>query len=92
MQPQPHYEHRRQAMQRNLESESPSAICTALGYSHHLVRFVRSDSLVDVFGEKFQAPPEAVYEYVRLTIDVARQRLSVYLLDTLIDEHIYLFR
>jgi hypothetical protein len=56
---------------------------------YHLIRFVRSDGFVDVFGEKFQAPPEAVYEYVRLTIDVAQQRLLVFLDGTIIDEHEY---
>jgi hypothetical protein len=44
---------------------------------------------MDVFGETFQAPPEAMYEYVRLTIDVARQRLMVFLDGALIDEHEY---
>ncbi len=59
---------------------------------YHLVRFVRSDGLFDVFGETFQAPPEAIYEYVRLTVDVSRQRLSVFLGKTLLDEHSYRLR
>jgi hypothetical protein len=59
---------------------------------YHLVRFVRSDGLLDVFGETFMAPPEAMYEYVRLTIDVADQRLLVFLDGSLIDEHEYRFR
>ena len=45
-----------------------------------------------VFGEKLLAPPEATYEYVRLTVDVARQRLSVFLDDQLLDEHEYRLR
>lgn len=44
---------------------------------YHLVRFIRSDALLDVFGERFRLPPETVYEYAVATIDVARQRLSV---------------
>jgi hypothetical protein len=56
---------------------------------YHLIRFARSDSLMDVFGETFQAPPEATYEYVRLTIDVVQQRLLVFLDGALIDEHEY---
>lgn len=56
---------------------------------YHLIRFVRSDSLMDAFGETFQAPPEAIYEYVRLTINVAQQRLLVFLDGVLIDEHEY---
>jgi putative transposase len=57
---------------------------------YHLVRFVRSDGDLNVFGEKFVAPPECVYEYVRLTVDVARQRLQVFLDHRQVDEHRYL--
>lgn len=59
---------------------------------YHLIRFVRSDGLLDVFTEKFRAPPEAIYEYVRLTIDVEHQRLIVALEGTQIDEHAYRLR
>lgn len=59
---------------------------------YHLVRFVRSDGRLDVFGEKFLAPPEAIYEYVRLTVNVTRQRLLVFLHDQLVDEHEYQLR
>ena len=59
---------------------------------YHLVRFVRSDGLLDVFTEKFPAPPETVYEYVRLTIDVEQQRLLVFLDNTQIDAHDYQLR
>jgi putative transposase len=44
---------------------------------YHLVRFIRSDALLDVFGERFRLPPETVYEYAVATVDVARQKLSV---------------
>jgi putative transposase len=57
---------------------------------YHLMRFVRSDGVLDVFGEKFRAPPECTYEYVQLTIDVAAQRLQVFLDRQLVDEHLYL--
>jgi transposase InsO family protein len=59
---------------------------------YHVVRFVRSDGLLDVFGEKFHAPPEAIYEYVCLTIDVDTQRLLVYLDGQIVDEHDYHLR
>lgn len=59
---------------------------------YHLIRFVRSDRLLDVFSEKFRAPPEASYEYVRLTVDVEHQRLLVFLNDTVVDEHPYALR
>ena len=45
-----------------------------------------------MFNEKFKAPPEAIYEYVRLTVDVSRQRLSVFLGKTQLDEHRYRLR
>ena len=44
---------------------------------YHLVRFIRSDRRLDVFGEQFLLPPEAQYAYVVATVEVARQRLSV---------------
>lgn len=56
---------------------------------YHLIRFIRSDGFLNVFGELFPAPPEAIYEYVRLTIDVERERLGVFLADLQIDEHPY---
>jgi len=56
---------------------------------YHLIRFVRSDGRLNVFGEIFPAPPEATYEYLRLTIDVERQRLGVFLDGKQIDEHSY---
>jgi|GEM_PF-1834214 len=59
---------------------------------YHLVRFVRSEGWLDVFGEMFPAPPEAIYEYVRLTIDVESQRLGVFLDDKQIDEFNYQLR
>jgi hypothetical protein len=59
---------------------------------YHLIRFIRSEGILDIFGEKFTAPPQATYEYVRATVDVRRQRLQVFLDDVLIDEHPYQLR
>ncbi|MGH9873704.1 MAG: helix-turn-helix domain-containing protein [Pyrinomonadaceae bacterium] len=59
---------------------------------YHLVRFIRSDAVLDVFGEKFRMPPEVVYEYVIATIDVARQKLSIAINEVIIDEHDYRLR
>jgi len=61
------------------------------GY-YHVVRFIRSDAVFNLFGETFRVPPEAIYEYVWATIDVTLQRLSLYLDGMLIDEHEYLLR
>lgn len=59
---------------------------------YHLVRFIRHDGTLSVFGERFRVPPEAHYEYVRATIDVGRQRLLVCVDDHVIDEHRYPLR
>lgn len=53
---------------------------------YHLVRFIRSDGVLDVFGEKFLVPLEAIYEYVTATIDVKEQKLKLYLDNAQIDE------
>lgn len=45
---------------------------------YHVMRFVRSDLNLDIFGEKFQLPRELQYEYVQATINVASERLQVY--------------
>jgi transposase len=59
---------------------------------YHLVRFIRSDAVLDVFSEKFRLPPEVVYEYVVATIDVARQKLSIRMNGTTVDEFAYRLR
>src|SRR5205814_6399621 len=59
---------------------------------YHLVRFIRGDAVLDVFGEKFRMPSEVVYEYVIATIDVARQKLSIRMNEVIIDEHNYWLR
>lgn len=42
---------------------------------YHLIRFIRSDGKLDVFGEKFHVDPDLYYEYVWATIDIEKQRL-----------------
>ena len=56
---------------------------------YHLVRLIRSDGLLDVFGEKFPLPQEVIYEYVIATIDVKEQRLKIYLDKQQVDEFGY---
>lgn len=53
---------------------------------YHVVRFIRSEGWLDIFGEKFRVPPEAIYEYVTATIDVTEQKLKVYLDQLQVDE------
>jgi putative transposase len=54
---------------------------------YHLVRFIRSDDLLDVFSEKFRLPSEAIYEYVIANINVPRQKLRVTVDQVVIEEH-----
>jgi len=44
---------------------------------YHLVRLIRRDLKLDVFGEKFPVPPELELEYVVATIDVKDQKLTI---------------
>lgn len=59
---------------------------------YHLVRFIRSDRRLDIFGERFPLPPEAEYEYVVATVEVEHQRLSVTLGADPIEEFPYRLR
>lgn len=59
---------------------------------YHFVRFIRSDGQLDIFGEHFVAPPEAMYEYLRATVDVAEQRLHLFLDNQLIESYPYEMR
>ena len=59
---------------------------------YHLVRFIRGDMKLDIFGELFQVSPDLQYEYVVATIDVKEQKLKLYLDKTQVDEFIYQLR
>ena len=47
---------------------------------------------MDVFGERFPVPPEAIYAYVWGTIDVREQSLSLYLGSDLLNQQEYRLR
>jgi len=55
----------------------PDKLGIANGYVH-IVRFVRSNRILDIFGEKFSMPTQLEYEYVWATIDTGCQTLSIY--------------
>jgi putative transposase len=59
---------------------------------YHLVRFIRSNLVLDIFGERFKMPSEATYEYVIATIDVGNHKLSVGIDDKTIAEYEYAAR
>ena len=43
----------------------------------HLIRFIRSDRVLDVFGEKFLLNKDLVYEYVTATICTNIHQLQI---------------
>ena len=49
-----------------------------------LIRFIRSDSKLDIFGEKFEVSKDLVYSYVRAMIVTEIHALQVYLGDELV--------
>jgi transposase InsO family protein len=59
---------------------------------YHCVRLIRSDLALDIFGERFPAPPETMYQYVVATIDVKEQKLKLYLDKTQVEEFDYKLR
>lgn len=50
-----------------------------------LIRFIRSNRVLDIFGEKFKVSKELVYSYVKAVIVTKIHRLQIYLGDELID-------
>jgi len=59
---------------------------------YHLVRLIRSDLKVNIFGELFPVPPETRLEYVVATIDVKDQKLKIFFNKSQIEEYDYLSR
>jgi putative transposase len=59
---------------------------------YHLVRFIRSDCRLSIFGEIFPVPPETQYEYVVATIDVKEQKLKLFLNTIQVDQYKYQLR
>lgn len=59
---------------------------------YHLVRFIRSDCRLNIFGELFPVPPEAQYEYLVATIDVKEQKLKLFLDHIQVEEYKYQLR
>jgi len=55
----------------------PKKLTIADGYIH-LIRFIRSSRILDIFGEKFAMPMSVEYEYVWTTIDTQQEKLFVY--------------
>lgn len=54
-----------------------------------LIRFIRSNRLLDIFGEKFKVSKDLVYSYVKAFIVTNLHSLQVYLGDDLVDTFEY---
>ena len=54
-----------------------------------LIRFVRSNRLLDIFGEKFEVSKSLVYSYVKAVIVTEIGSLQIYLDDELVDKFSY---
>jgi len=66
--------------------EKPESGC------YHLVRFIRSNCQLNIFGELFTAPPQTQHEYVVATIDVKEQKLKLLLDKIQVEEYKYRLR
>lgn len=54
-----------------------------------LIRFIRSDRKLDIFGEKFEVSKDLVYSYVKAVIVTKIQTLQIYLNDELAETFEY---
>ena len=59
---------------------------------YHVVRLIRSDRRLHIFGERFPVAPELQHEYVVATIDVKEQKLKLFLDRAQVDEFDYRLR
>jgi len=66
----------------------PEKLAISPGYIH-LVRFIRSDRVLDIFGEKYIMPGNVEHEYVWATIDTVQEKLFIYHDSKLIVEYAY---
>lgn len=54
----------------------PKKLAIESGYIH-FIRFIRSNLILDILGERFPLPRDAEYEYVWATVDTQKQKLFV---------------
>jgi len=59
---------------------------------YHIVRLIRSDLKLNIFGECFSVPPDVMFEYVVATIDVKEQKLKLFLDKKQVEELDYKLR
>jgi len=54
-----------------------------------LIRFIRSDQKLDIFGEKFKVSKDLIYSYVKAVIVTEIHALQIYLGNDLVDSFEY---
>jgi hypothetical protein len=54
-----------------------------------VIRLIRSDGVLNIFGEKFKLHKDLMYSYVKAVIITTIHRLQVYLGEELIDSFDY---
>ena len=59
---------------------------------YHIVRLIRSNMKLNIFGELFPVAPELAFEYVVATIDVKEQKIKLFWDKTQVDEFNYRLR
>lgn len=55
-----------------------------------LIRFIRSDCTLDIFGEKFKVPENLIYSYVKAVIITEIHQLQVFLGEDLVKTYEYI--
>jgi transposase InsO family protein len=81
--PEQHYN----GVKRTLPDNFKIPVKLAIASGHvHLIRFIRSNRILDIFGEKFPMPIDVEYEYVRATIDTSKEKLVIYHDDQIVKE------
>jgi hypothetical protein len=56
---------------------------------YHIIRYIRNDLSLTIFGERFAAPKETQYGYVVATIDVKEQKLKLFMDNKQVEEYDY---
>jgi hypothetical protein len=59
---------------------------------YHVVRLIRSDGRLNLFGEMFKVPQNLKYEYVVGTVNVRKQKLELFHDDLKVEEYDYKLR
>lgn len=55
----------------------------------HVIRFIRSDCMLNIFGESFKMPKDFQYSYLRAAIKTGEQIMEVYCGDTIVETFDY---